>query len=75
MKCSATRACAVGTQLIGTLTGTCSHFCCNHLGDRKRKLSCPLPPQCLLGHDRSKKTMGPFTKRSASRACAVGTRL
>ncbi|CAI9549442.1 unnamed protein product, partial [Staurois parvus] len=32
------------------LTGTRSHFCCDHLRDRKRKLSSPLPPHSLLGH-------------------------
>ncbi|CAI9581420.1 unnamed protein product, partial [Staurois parvus] len=41
----------------------------------------PLPPQrsAVSGHNlhclQSLKTTGPFTKLSASRACAVGTRL
>ncbi|CAI9604763.1 unnamed protein product, partial [Staurois parvus] len=32
------------------LTGTRSHFCCDCLGDQKRKLSSPFPPRSLLGH-------------------------
>ncbi|CAI9597898.1 unnamed protein product [Staurois parvus] len=36
--------------------------------------SCP-PSLSSATHDRSQKTAGPFTKRRASCACAVGTRL
>ncbi|CAI9576176.1 unnamed protein product, partial [Staurois parvus] len=32
------------------LTGTRSHFRCDRLEDRKRKLSPPLSPHSLLGH-------------------------
>ncbi|CAI9572214.1 unnamed protein product, partial [Staurois parvus] len=58
------------------LTGTCSHLRCDHLGDQKWKLS-TYPPSLLSSgtHDRSQKTTRPFTKCSASHACAVGTQL
>ncbi|CAI9579550.1 unnamed protein product, partial [Staurois parvus] len=57
-------------------SGTHSHFCCNHLGYRKLKFSSyPPSPKSYGTCDRYQKTTGPFRKHSATRACAVGTRL
>ncbi|CAI9587153.1 unnamed protein product, partial [Staurois parvus] len=48
------------------LTGTRSHFRCDCLGDRKRKMSSPLPPHSLLGH-----VTGPRRLRGHSGSAAL----